>query len=300
MATSFNPVLHNPVEGARSPLVIAHRGASGLTPENTLAAFKVAVALGADGVELDVQLTADERPVVIHDRRVNRTTNGAGAVRGLTLDQLSTLDAGSWFARRLRMRPRIRAMLDKPALVGNDVSNLSGQRVPGLEVVLAMLNQASLSRVYIELKTDDRRRALLDAVISLVRSFGMERSVTLLSFDHEIIALAKIQAPEIRTAVTFPTNKRRLVSAKSIVREIERVCADEAALHISLATRRTVEAVHNRGLSVSVWTANRKLVMRRLIACGVDSIMTNFPDRLIHIVDSPRDRLPGVERAVGN
>jgi glycerophosphoryl diester phosphodiesterase len=186
------------------------------------------------------------------------------------------------------MRPRIRAMLDKPALVGNDVSNLSGQRVPGLEVVLAMLNQASLARVYIELKTDDRRRALLDAVVSLVLSFGMERSVTLLSFDHEIIALAKTQAPEIRTAVTFPTNKRSLVSVKSIVREIERVRADETALHVSLATRRMVEALHKRGLSVSAWTANSKLVMRRLIACGVDSIMTNFPDRLIHIIDSPK------------
>jgi glycerophosphoryl diester phosphodiesterase len=291
MATSFNPVLHNPVERARSPLVIAHRGASGLTPENTLAAFKLAIALGADGVEFDVQLTADERPVVIHDRRVNRTTNGAGPVSGLTLDQLRTLDAGSWFARRLRMRPRIRAMREKTALVSNDLSILSDQRVPALETVLETLRQASLLRVYIELKTDDRRKALLDTVISLVRSFGMERSVTLLSFDHEIIALAKIQAPEIRTAVTFPTNKRRLVSAKSIVREIERVSADEAALHVGLATRRSVEAVHQRGLSVSVWTANRKLVMRRLIACGVDSIMTNFPDRLIHIIDSPRDRL---------
>jgi glycerophosphoryl diester phosphodiesterase len=292
MATSFNPVLHNPAEPARSPLVIAHRGASGLTPENTLAAFKLAIALRADGVEFDVQLTADERPVVIHDRRVNRTTNGAGAVRSLTLDQLGTLDAGSWFARRLRMRPRLRAMLEKTALASNGLSILSSQRVPALETVLATLSQASLSRVYIELKTDDRRRALLETVISLVRNFGMERAVTLLSFDHEVIALSKIQAPEIRTAVTFPTNKRGLVSARSIVRETERVCADEAALHVSLATRRTVEAVHQRGLSVSVWTANRKLVMRRLIACGVDSIMTNFPDRLIHIVDSPRDRLP--------
>jgi glycerophosphoryl diester phosphodiesterase len=183
-------------------------------------------------------------------------------------------------------------MLEKTALASNDLSILSGQRVPALETVLATLSQANLSRVYIELKTDDRRRALLETVIALVRSFGMERAVTLLSFDHEVIALAKIQAPEIRTAVTFPTNKRSLVSAKSIVRETERVCADEAALHVSLATRRTVEAVHQRGLSVSVWTANRKLIMRRLIACGVDSIMTNFPDRLIHIVDSPRDRLP--------
>src|SRR5260370_35199414 len=92
----------------RRPLVIAHRGASGLAPENTMAAFKLALALGADGVEMDIQLSADGHPVVIHDARVNRTTNGAGAVSRLTLDQIQSLDAARCFehgSARLR-RPR--------------------------------------------------------------------------------------------------------------------------------------------------------------------------------------------------
>src|SRR5215212_8361264 len=92
------------------PLVIAHRGASGLAPENTLAAFKLAMALGADGVEMDVQLSADNRAVVIHDARVNRTTNAAGFVENFTADHLAGMDAGAWFDRRLALRPRIRAM----------------------------------------------------------------------------------------------------------------------------------------------------------------------------------------------
>src|SRR5919206_4427287 len=91
-------------------LVIAHRGASGLAPENTMAAFRLAAALGADGFELDVQLSADGRPVVIHDARLNRTTDRVGAVASLTAAELAACDAGAWFARRLARRPRIRAM----------------------------------------------------------------------------------------------------------------------------------------------------------------------------------------------
>src|SRR5262245_45381396 len=82
------------------PLVIAHRGASALAPENTLAAVNLALALGADGVEFDVQLASDGRPVVIHDLRLDRTTSGAGPVTALPSVELSNLDAGSWFDRR--------------------------------------------------------------------------------------------------------------------------------------------------------------------------------------------------------
>src|SRR5690242_19691865 len=92
----------------RRSLVIAHRGASAVAPENTLVAFKLALALGADGVEMDVHLTADGQPVVIHDARVNRTTDGSGAVSKLTADQIRKLDAGSWFDRRVALRPRTR------------------------------------------------------------------------------------------------------------------------------------------------------------------------------------------------
>src|SRR5689334_2474483 len=86
------------------PLVIAHRGASGLAPENTMAAFRLALALGADGIELDVQLSADRIAIVIHDTRLNRTTDQKGAVAALTAAELAACDAGEWFARRLARR----------------------------------------------------------------------------------------------------------------------------------------------------------------------------------------------------
>lgn len=274
------------------PLVIAHRGASGLAPENTSAAFKLAIALGADGVEMDVQISSDNRAVVIHDWRVNRTTDGRGPVSLFTSDQLGKLDAGGWFDRRLIVRPRLRAQLEREARIkinGNPI--YAGERVPTLDEVLALLAPANLRRVYIELKSGAATRdALLAEVVRLVRYFRMERAVTLLSFDHEAVREAKLVAPDIRAAATFPITGRALSTARSIITTVESLRADEAALHFGLATRRTVAALHEKGLSVSAWTANGPLVMRRLINSGVDAIMTNFPNRLFTTLESKEPR----------
>ncbi|MFY9556294.1 MAG: glycerophosphodiester phosphodiesterase family protein [Blastocatellia bacterium] len=281
------PLLNRTVAAsATKPLVIAHRGASGLAPENTLAAFRLALALGADGVEMDVQLSADGEPIVIHDARVNRTTNGIGAVSRLTRTELKNLDAGAWFERRLIRRPRGRTIDRWPG-----ASELSRETVPTLEEVLDFLAPARVERIYVELKGGrGNKEQLLESVLSLVQRFRAERSVTLLSFDHEIIHRAKRFAGDIRTAATFPARGRRLISTRSILRAAENAEVDEVALHFGLVSRRAVEALHERGLSVSVWTANSKIAMRRLTACGVDSIMTNFPDRLRAVLDTPSQR----------
>ncbi|HKS39902.1 MAG TPA: glycerophosphodiester phosphodiesterase family protein [Blastocatellia bacterium] len=269
------------------PLVIAHRGASGLAPENTLAAFKTAIALGADGIEMDVQLSADNRIIVMHDARVNRTTNATGNIADFTADQLTKLDAGAWFDRRLALRPRVRAMAERASnsARGNGL-RFSGEPVPTLEAALALLAQASLRRIYIELKGDQKaQQPLLEATVALVRGFHIKQSATLLSFDHKIVKQVKQHAPDIRTAATFSIAGRGSANARSIIDSASRADADEVALHYGLATRRAVEALHESGLAVSVWTANSKLVMRRLAACGVDSIMTNFPNRLIGVLN---------------
>jgi glycerophosphoryl diester phosphodiesterase len=274
------------------PLVIAHRGASGLAPENTLSEFQLALALGADGVEMDVQLSADGHPVVIHDARVNRTTNAAGYVSGLTLDQLQNLDAASWFERRLTRRPRLRTMVNRIAAETGDRHQIQAREpVPTLEAVLSLLAGAGVERIYVELKgSATTRQPLLAAVLALVRTLEAERLVTLLSFDHEIVRSAKLISGGIRTAATFPARGRRLISTRSILTAAEHAGVDEVALHFGLASRRAVEAFHERGLSVAVWTVNSKLAMRRLVACGVDSIMTNFPNRLREILVSSAQR----------
>lgn len=258
------------------PLIIAHRGASGLAPENTMAAFRLALALGADGVELDVQLSADSQPVVIHDARLDRTTTGRGPVSSLTAAEIAQLDAGSWFKARLALRPRARAMVER-AWKGQ--LDFAKERVPTLQMVLEEL--APRARIYIELKgTRSNRTELLSSTIEAVRRCRAESSVTLLSFDHAIIGESKRLAPELRAAILFPGVTGRLPTVRSMLRAAEMARADEVALHFGLITRRAVAALRGAGLSVSSWTANRPALMRRLASCGVDAIMTDFPDRL--------------------
>ncbi|HLG13159.1 MAG TPA: glycerophosphodiester phosphodiesterase family protein [Blastocatellia bacterium] len=271
-----------------APLVIAHRGASGLAPENTPAAFRLAMALGADGVEMDVQLSADDQVVVIHDARVDRTTRRRGPVAGFTAAELGRMNASEWFERRLMMRPRLRAMIERTsAPFGLDGWLGAGGSVPALASVLELLAPARLRRVYIELKGPKVGTSLLlNKAIALVRQFSMERSVTLLSFDHAVVALARKLAPDIRTAATFPVPGVRLTTPRAILAAAGEAGADEAALHFGLATRRTVAALHERGLAVSAWTANSKIIMRRLISSGVDSIMTNYPNRLVEVLEA--------------
>jgi len=272
---------------ATAPLIIAHRGASGLSPENTMTAFRLAVALGADCFELDVQLSADGQPVVIHDIRANGTTDCAGAVAALTADELMACDAGAWFARRLARRPRIRAMAQTAARLTRITDlQFAGESVPLLADVLALAASAKVRRVYVELKGGrwQDKQPLLEAVLALVREHRVERAVTLLSFDHEIIRQVKVAAPRLRTAATFAIPGRGHLTARAIINAVERAAADEAALHYGLATRRTVASLHERGIGVAAWTANSKVIQRRLLAVGVDAIMTNYPDRLADVL----------------
>ena len=284
----LTPLFENATPGVRlnRPLVIGHRGASGLAPENTLAAFRLATRLGADGVELDVHLSAEGVPIVIHDKRVNRTTNSRGAVSRCTVQELQSLDAGTWFERRLARRPRTRMMTRR--LTG---SSFAGEPLPTLEDALTFFESAVFERIYVELKGNvASRELLLDRVLSLVRRSRLHRSVTLLSFDHAIIRRAKESDGGLRTAATFAASGRRLVSTRSIIRAAEDARVDEVALHFGLVTRRRVDALHERGIAVSVWTVNSKLAMRRVTACGVDSIMTNFPNRLREVLEGPPRR----------
>jgi glycerophosphoryl diester phosphodiesterase len=125
---------------------------------------------------------------------------------------------------------------------------------------------------------------LLVSTVRLIRKFGLQGSVTLLSFDHGAISLAKEIAPEIRAAINIPAARGAVLTSRAVLRSAEEAAADEVALHYGLATHRAVEALHRRGLRVSAWTVNRKVLMRRLIRFGVDSIITDFPDRLLAVI----------------
>ncbi len=227
-------------------ITIAHRGASGYLPENTLAAFRLAVEQGADAVELDVHLSADGYLVVMHDPTVDRTTDGHGYVRDMTLAEI----------RRLRSR---------------------GEPVPLLEEVLEALPRNVL--VAIEVKNGPiYYHGIEDAVVSVLLRYQRVESSLVISFDHQVVRQVRNLAPEVRTGVLFVCSPVRPAY-------LARAAAAQAVLpHWAYVTSGLVSSAHRAGLPVYAWVADEEQVVRRLLALRVDGIASNYPDRLVGIV----------------
>jgi len=236
------------------PLNIGHRGASAVAPQNTLAAFRKAIELGADGVELDVHLSADGHVVVIHDFMVDKTTNGTGRVADKTLAELQALDAGLKFAPQF-----------------------AGERIPTLAQVFEVLEGKLL--VNVELKSLGGRgsSALAAAVLEVVRQHGMDRRVLFSSFDPFALRAIKRLAPDIPAgllcAPDLPIYLRRAWLAPLFPHEARHP-------HFSMVTDATMRWYKSHDLRVNVWTVDDPAEMKRLIALGVDGIITNKPDVL--------------------
>ena len=239
------------------PLIIAHRGASAAAPQNTLAAFRQAMELGADGVELDVQLSADGAVVVIHDFAVDKTTDGTGRVATKTLLELEALDAGAKFSPQF-----------------------AGERIPTLAQVFEVLQGKLL--VNVELKDfNPRSSALAAPVVEVVRKHAMEKRVLFSSFNPFALRAVKRLAPQIPAGLLYAPNLaiylRRAWLAPLVPHEARHP-------ESSMVTARTMKWYRARGFCVNVWTVDDPAEMRRLIALGVDGIITNRPDVLSQIV----------------
>jgi glycerophosphoryl diester phosphodiesterase len=231
-------------------LVIAHRGASGHAPENTLAAFKRAVALGATFIETDLQLTRDSRFVAMHDPTVDRTTNGQGKVHDLTLMELRRLDAGSWFG-----------------------SEFAGERIPTVDDILEFSKKHDVV-FYLELKPGGSWGGEHALVGALRESGEIPRSVVI-SFDADILARLRKIEPTLMTGLLYdgqieePLEKALEVGARQL------------AVRGDLVTPALLKGARKRDLQVVCWTVNHPAHIRMLIAAGVDGIMSDYPDRLI-------------------
>lgn len=230
------------------PLVIAHRGASGTCPENTLVAFVRAAALGAHMVELDVQVTRDGEVVVMHDWTLERTTDGVGAVRDRTLAEMRQLDAGAWFGPHFR-----------------------GTRVPTLAEVLAAVRLP----VNVELKPvgDD---GLEGRALAVVESAGALARVVFSSFDEG--ALERLRARSADSSLAVLWNSGPVADA---VARAERVAARALHLRKDCVTPQALAAAAAAGLAVRAWTVNERGEMDRLVAAGVEGIFTDFPERFL-------------------
>ena len=254
--------------------VIAHRGGSGLGPENTLAAFRRSLMAGADVLEMDLRTTADGHLVVLHDATVDRTTDGRGAVNEMTLAELKKLDAGyHWTAdqgRRFPFRGR-------------------GIAVPTLSEVLATFAETPLIT---EIK--EKRPEMSQSVCEALRQHGRTTSVLVASVHAGVLERFRQVCPGVATSAGpsealwfYLLSRAGLASLYSPAMQALQVPVTFKGL--AVVSRRFVAAAHARNLTVAVWTVNAEGTMRRLIADGVDGIMTDYPDRLAGIIEETRD-----------
>lgn len=229
--------------------IYAHRGSSGTHPENTLAAFKEAARLPIFGVEFDVHMTKDEELVIIHDEKINRTSNGKGFVKDMTLAELQTYDFGSWFSKECK-----------------------GEVLPTLYEVLELFSETSF-KLNIELKSDIfPYPGMAEKVLDLVGAMKLDSRVVISSFNHEMIRTVKQLAPHIQTAALF---MEVLVDPLQYVRAIP-----TDALHITkhAALRPSAKKVIGEGVPVQVFTVNKASQMKALKEVGVRAIFTDYPE----------------------
>lgn len=223
--------------------IIGHRGAKGYAPENTLASFEKAAALGVDAVEFDVHLSGDDRPVVIHDFTVDRTTNGFGPVRALSLEQLKGLDAGE------------------------------GERIPTLEETLDWASGRPAPGLVIEIKGNlSLYPGISEKVMDAILSRGLERRTIVIAFDYAVIHELKDLTDRIRTGVLIGAP---VADAVALARELH---ADAILPRLDVVDPELVRRAHEAGLEVHAWVANTAEAVRFAASAGVDGVATDFPD----------------------
>lgn len=255
------------------PLILGHRGASAVAPENTLAAFSRAISDGADGIEFDVRLSRDKVPVVIHDRSLNRTGLQDKLVGELTATDLQKIDVGSWFTRAADIRSH------QPRQDGS-----VNERVPILAQVFE-LYQATEGLLYVELKCEPHEAvALATEVIQVIHEWEMSMRVVVESFNLTAVAEVKRIDAGVRTAALFEPRFSDPISALRPLRMIKlaRECgADEIALHHALANRRLVEKALAEGFEVVIWTVDDPGWIKRANSMGIKALIANNPAAMV-------------------
>jgi len=278
-----------------APLIIGHRGDSAHAPENTHAAFDLALDGGADGIEFDVRLARDGVPVVIHDATLRRTALREGVVETLDSAELSALDSGTWFNRRdpASAREEFDSTVIEKFYAGEwfnlrnperALEDFAFERIPTLAQVFERYGERHL---YVEMKCEEpsRRADLARAVVRLMREHGLSERVVVKSFEHDSLVEVKRLAPEIRTAALFGRSwPRPFLSAAQIIADAEACGADEISLHRSLLRKATVEAARRRGFEVVVWTVNSSAMLRRAVSLGLSAVITDYPRKLKEVL----------------
>lgn len=255
-------------------LVIAHRGGAGLWPENTLHAFTRAVEMGVDVLEMDVHSTSDGEIVVIHDSTVERTTDGRGYVNAMTLAELKALDAAHhWTADGGASYP----------LRGRGIT------IPTLPEVLA-----AFPGVRFNIEPKQSQPSLAAPLCRMLREHRATGRVMVGAFKGAVLDEFRRACPEVATsASTGEVSAFLALSAASLEGNYDGAAralqVPEYTAGVRVLTPGFVEAAHRRGLEVHAWTINETPGMSRLLDFGVDGIITDYPDRLIELLNRRDD-----------
>ena len=249
--------------------IIAHRGGSNLAPENTMAAFQNALNLGVDMIEIDIEQTFDSVVVVIHDTKVDRTTNGKGKVDSLTYSYIKTLDAGSWYDSRFK-----------------------GEKISTLEEVLQAVN--GKATVLIEIKSGDELYPGIEKrTVETIQRFNAHSWTIVQSFNKKTVERVKILDNKIITYYLLGRNFKsyyHALQAKNKKNEIQEFLYDGIAVHYSMLNAASVDSIKQMGLGVFTWTVDEEEDMTKMIEYGVDGIITDSPDKLIGLIESMKAR----------
>jgi len=263
------PVTDHPYFNPAGFMVIAHRGGRSLGPENTLYTYRRAVGLGVDVLEIDVNLTRDNRLAVIHDKTVDRTTNGSGTVESYKLADLQKLDAAyRWSADS-----------------GNPFSlRGKGIKIPSLPQVFK-----TFPRMRINIEIKDPKPAAINSLCRTIQDHNMSQKVMIASFSTGALKKFRALCPAMATSAGaseaiwfYALQKMHMESAYTPNAQTLQV--PEKYGDLQVVNERFVETAHARNMRVQVWTVNDIDSMKRLLRLGVDGIITDYPRRLTEIV----------------
>ena len=240
-----------------SPLVCAHRGRSGVYPENTMVAYEAAIDVGADFMELDVRQTAGGEIVCIHDASVDRTTDGEGMVEEMTLAEVQALDAGSWID-----------------------DDFAGERIPLLRDVLEQI--APRLVVDIEIK----QREIAGQVVEIVRQTDAVRRVTVVSFDLDDLRTAKAAERAVACGlITSGPDEDEGQTERDLIASALDCGANFISCSHRSVTPTLVRECHLMGLALMAWTMDEPEDIRRMMEMQVDGLVSNHPERVLQMLE---------------
>ena len=239
--------------------VIAHRGANKYAPQNTLPAFKKAVELHTDGFETDVHVTKDGVLVLCHNYTIDETSNGKGKISDMTFEEIRSYDFGSYCSDRF-----------------------AGTKIPTLEELLTLAKESDIEILNLELKSPKEGETdIVRKTLDMVRDFGLSERLILSSFDPTLLIEAKQIDHDCETALIYSPDKKTVYKHRLMTRPFE-FAASIGCSYVHPITFFVnpgyVQRAHDKGLKVNVWTADYVSQIEKMIARGVDGIITDLPD----------------------